>query len=119
MLETIDISKNLPQSLKKILEDNIGHIYGLQEVEKTSNNKLLISTYNDKIEKSGFAIIYTNSTNNIVQEETVDYFQPFKYNDSIDKIDTNLFLNYVLGHIERLQLSPTIKNYHETILTCD
>ena len=91
----------------------------MQEVEKKSSNKLLIRMYNDKIKSTGFVIVYTNSTDSILQEENIDYLQPFKHNDKVDKLDPMLFLNYVLGHIERLKLSPTIKHYHETILTCD
>jgi len=116
MLDTIYISKNLPNEVQSLLTEMLGKIFDITYKDKAS---LYILNHNDKPNKKGFMVVYVDNTKPLDKVENCDYFQPYKYNDTIKTIDPKSFLNLVEYHIERLKLSPVVPADFETIFACD
>jgi len=116
MLDTIYISKNLPSEVQSLLTEMLGKIFDITDKDKAS---LYILNHSDKPNKKGFMVVYVDSTKLLEKVENCDYFQPYKYNDTIKTIDPKSFLNLVEYHIERLKLSPVVPADFETIFACD
>jgi hypothetical protein len=116
MLDTIYISKTLPQEIQNLLSENLGKVFGVTSEGEAS---LYVLDYKDTPKEDFFNIIFVDFSSDIDRHPNCDYFQPFKYKESIYKYNPRLFLNLVEFHIERLKLSPVLYSNHETILACD
>ena len=116
MLDTIYISKTLPQEIQNLLSENLGKVFGVTSDGEAS---LYVLNHKDKPKEDSFNIVFLDSSLDIVRQPNCDYFQPFKYKENTTEYDPRLFLNLVEFHIERLKLSPVLYSNHETILACD
>ena len=116
MLDKIFVSNNLPNEVKSLLTEKLGKIFAITDKDQAS---LYILNHNEKLNKKGFMIVYVDSTKKVEKIDNCDYFQPFKYKDTLKNIDPTLFLNLVEYHIERLKLSPVVPADFETIFACD
>ena len=116
MLDTIYISKTLPQEIQNLLSENLGKVFGVTFEGEAS---LYVLDYKDKTKEDSFNIVFVNFSSDIDRQLNCDYFQPFKYDENTTEYNPRLFLNLVEFHIERLKLSPVLRSNHETILACD
>ena len=116
MLDTIYVSKKLPIKVQELITEMLGKIFNITDKDEAS---LYILNHNEKLNKKEFMVVYVDHSNKIDRAKNCDYFQPYKYKESVGTIDSKLFLNLIEYHIERLKLSPVVAADFETIFACD